>query len=69
LWHHPDKGRPTVSHATDLVDHLYISSYAHEHLKLASDRMKTRYDSLANYAGYFFYFYFFLLLVGWDEVH
>jgi hypothetical protein len=43
----PDKERPKTGHAADLVDHLRDI-----HLKLASDRMKTRYDKLANSAGY-----------------
>jgi hypothetical protein len=35
------------------VDHLHdIRSYAHQHLKLACGRMKTRYDRLANRTGY-----------------
>jgi hypothetical protein len=35
------------------VDHLHdIHQYARQNLKLASDRMKTRYDKLANSAGY-----------------
>jgi hypothetical protein len=41
----PDKERPTNDHAADLVDHLHdFHNYASQHLKLASDRMKTRYD-------------------------
>jgi hypothetical protein len=41
----PDKNRPTTDYAADLVDHLHdIHNYARQHLKLASDRMKTRYD-------------------------
>jgi hypothetical protein len=49
----PGKELPTTDYATDLVDHLHdIHSYARRHLKLASDRMKTRYDKLANSAGY-----------------
>jgi hypothetical protein len=49
----PDKERPTTDHAADLVDHLHdIHNYARQHLKLASDRMETRYDKLANTAGY-----------------
>jgi hypothetical protein len=49
----PDKERPTTDHAADLVDHLHdIHNYDRQHLKLASDRMKTRYDKLANSAGY-----------------
>jgi hypothetical protein len=35
------------------VDHLHdIHQYARQNLKFASDRMKTRYDKLANSAGY-----------------
>jgi hypothetical protein len=35
------------------VDHLNnIHRYARQHLKMASDWMKTRYDKLANSAGY-----------------
>jgi hypothetical protein len=49
----PDKERPTTDHAADLVDHQRdIHQYARRHLKLASDRMRTRYDKLANFAGY-----------------
>jgi hypothetical protein len=49
----PDKGRATTEHAADLVAHIHdIHDYARQHLKLASDRMKTRYDKLANSAGY-----------------
>jgi hypothetical protein len=45
----PDKKLPT----TDSVDCLHdIQNYVRQHLKLASDRMKTRYDKLANSAGY-----------------
>jgi hypothetical protein len=48
-----DKERPTTDHAADLVGQLHdIHNYARQHLKLASDRMKTRYDKLANSAGY-----------------
>jgi hypothetical protein len=49
----PDKEQPTTDHAADLVDHLQnIHHYARQHLNLASDRMKTRYDKLTNSAGY-----------------
>jgi hypothetical protein len=49
----PDKERPKIDHAVELVDHLRdIPDYSRRHLKLASDRMKTRYDKLANCAGY-----------------
>jgi hypothetical protein len=49
----PDKERPTTEHAADLVTHIHdIHHYARQQLKMASDRMKTRYDKLANSAGY-----------------
>jgi hypothetical protein len=49
----PDKERPTIEHAANLVDHLRdIHNYARQHLRLASNRMKTRYDKLANCTGY-----------------
>jgi hypothetical protein len=49
----PDKELPTIDHAAHLVDRLHdIHNYARKHLKLASDRIKTRYDSAANCAGY-----------------
>jgi hypothetical protein len=48
-----DKKRPTIDHAANLVDHLHDThNYDRQHLKLASDRIKTRYDELANCAGY-----------------
>jgi hypothetical protein len=41
----PDNERPTINHAIDLSDHLHdIHYYTRQHLKLASDRIKTRYD-------------------------
>jgi hypothetical protein len=50
----PDKEQPTTDHAADLVDHLHnIPNYVRRHLKLSSDWMKTRYDKLANCAGYY----------------
>jgi hypothetical protein len=49
----PDKERPTIDHAAYLMDHLHdIQNYARQHLKLVSDRIKTRYDRLANCAAY-----------------
>jgi hypothetical protein len=48
----PDKERPTTDYAADLMGHLHdIHNYS-QHLKLASDRMKTRYDKLTNSASY-----------------
>jgi hypothetical protein len=50
---HPDKKKPATYYAADLVEHLHdIYNYARQHLKLASDRLKTRYDKLANSTGY-----------------
>jgi hypothetical protein len=49
----PDKERPTIVRVANLVDHLHgIHSSARQHLKLASDRMNTRYDRLASCADY-----------------
>jgi transposase InsO family protein len=49
----PDEERPTTNHSADLVDHVHdIHNYVRQHLKLASYRMKTRYDKLAKSAGY-----------------
>jgi hypothetical protein len=49
----PDKERPTIDHETNFVDHLHdIHNYAWQHLKVDSDRKKTRYGRLANSAGY-----------------
>jgi hypothetical protein len=49
----PIKERLTIDHATTLVDPLHdIHSYARQLLRPAGDRMKTRYDRLANCAGY-----------------
>jgi hypothetical protein len=49
----PDRGRTMIDHAVDLVDHLKdIHPYARQHLNLASDRMKTWYDKIANSTGY-----------------
>jgi hypothetical protein len=49
----PDKERPTTDYAVELVDQLNdVQNYVLQNLKLASDRMKTLYDKLANSAGY-----------------
>jgi hypothetical protein len=49
----PNKERPTTDYATGLVDHLHdIHQYARQHLKLASKRIKTWYEKLANSTGY-----------------
>jgi hypothetical protein len=42
-----------TEHVANLVAHIHdIHDYARQHLKIASDRMKTQYDKLANSAGY-----------------
>jgi hypothetical protein len=49
----PNKERLTITHAANLVGHLHdIHNDACQHLKVASDQMKTHYDKLANCAGY-----------------
>jgi hypothetical protein len=49
----PNKEWPTVDHAINLVGHLQdIYNFARQHLKLASDQMKSCYDRLTNCAGY-----------------
>jgi hypothetical protein len=41
----PNKEQPTINHAANLVDQLCgIHNYACQHLKLASDQMKTHYN-------------------------
>jgi hypothetical protein len=53
VWGTPDKERPTIDHTANLTDHLHDTHiHAHQHLKLASAGMKTRYDWLANCVGY-----------------
>jgi hypothetical protein len=47
-----DKKQCTTNFVADIVDRLHdIHHYARQHLKVASDRMKARYDRLANSAG------------------
>jgi hypothetical protein len=49
----PDKEQSTTDYAAKLVERLYnIHHYARRHLKVASDHLKTRYDRLANSAGF-----------------
>jgi hypothetical protein len=49
----PDKEWPKMDHTTNLLDYLHdIYSYACQHLKMATDQMKTYYDKLANCMGY-----------------
>jgi hypothetical protein len=48
-----NKNQSAIDHAINFVGHLYnIRNYAHQHLKLASDWMKTHYDWLANCTGH-----------------
>lgn len=45
----PYKDLPTIDHAANVVDRIrHNQNYVRYHLKLASDRMKTHYDRLAN---------------------
>lgn len=47
----PGKQQPSVAHAPELVKSLAeIHTYAHEHLEVASDRIKVRYDLQVNSA-------------------
>jgi hypothetical protein len=47
----PDKEPPTIVHTAERVDHIHdIHDHARRQLNLASDRMKTRYDKIANCA-------------------
>jgi len=49
----PDKEQSTTDCTAALVERLHdIHYFARQHLKVASDRMKTRYDQLANSAGF-----------------
>jgi hypothetical protein len=49
----PDKERPTIDYAADLVAHLRgIHTDARQHLQVASNRMKIRHSKLTNCAGY-----------------
>jgi hypothetical protein len=48
-----DKELSTINYMADIVDWLHdIHHYACQHLKVASDRRKARYDHLANSAGF-----------------
>jgi hypothetical protein len=49
----PEKERPAHDHAANLLAQLHdIYNYAHQHLKLNSDWMKTLYDRPVNCTGY-----------------
>jgi hypothetical protein len=50
---HADKEHPTIDYATNHVEQLHNNHYyACQHLKIASDALKTRCDRLANSAGF-----------------
>jgi hypothetical protein len=49
----PDKEQSTTVYVADLVERLHDTHhYARRHLRVASDRMKVRYDRLSNSAGF-----------------
>jgi hypothetical protein len=49
----PDREQSVTDYAADLVERLHDAHhFARQHLEVASDRMKTRYDQLANSAGF-----------------
>jgi hypothetical protein len=49
----PDKGQSEMNYAADVDERLRDTHYfARQHLKVASDGMKARYDQLANSAGF-----------------
>jgi hypothetical protein len=49
----PDKEQSTADYVADLVERLHDTHhYARRHLRVASDRMKARYNRLANSAGF-----------------
>jgi len=49
----PDKEQSTTDYIAALVERLHdIHQFAHQHLKVASDRMKACYDQLTNSAGF-----------------
>jgi len=48
----PDKEESTTDYAANLSECLHDTHFARQHLKVASDRIKTRYDRLANSAGF-----------------
>jgi hypothetical protein len=50
---YPDKEQSMTDYAADLVKWLHdIHHFICQHLKVASDRMKARYNQLANSAGF-----------------
>ena len=49
----PDKAEPINEYAANLVEKLHDTHrFGRQHMKVASDRMKARYDQLANSAGF-----------------
>jgi hypothetical protein len=49
----PEKEQSTTDYVADLVERLHDTHhYARRHLRVASDRIKVRYDRLANSAGF-----------------
>jgi hypothetical protein len=49
----PDKEESKTDYIADLVERLHDTHhYARRHPRVTSDRMKARYDRLANWAGY-----------------
>jgi len=49
----PDKEQSRADYTADLVERLHdIHHFPRQHLRIASDRMKARYDQLAKSAGY-----------------
>jgi hypothetical protein len=53
LFGAPHKEQSTRDYVADLVERLHDTHhYARRHLRVASDRMKARYDRLANSAGF-----------------
>jgi hypothetical protein len=49
----PDREQSTTDYPAKLVERLHdIHHYARQHLKVGSDRMKARYDQLANSVGF-----------------
>jgi hypothetical protein len=49
----PDKDLPTTYYAADLVERLHdIHHYARQHPMVAIEHMMSRYDRLANPAGF-----------------
>jgi hypothetical protein len=53
FWAPPDKEESTTVYVANLSERLHdIHHFARQHLKMASDRIKARYDRLSKYAGF-----------------